>query len=62
MLEVKEDELFCVFMVDDRTLVISETCNAIRALTNHEHDVASSIAATGRSLGIDATADALGRR
>lgn len=50
MLEVKEDELFCVFMVDNRTLVISETCNAIRALTNHERDVASSIAATAVRL------------
>ena len=61
MLKVEGDELFYAYMVDNQAIVIPETIDAIRALTGQERDVVRSIAATDRSLGIGAIADALGR-
>lgn len=61
MLKVERDELFYAYMVDNQAIVIPETIDAIRALTGQERDVARSIAATDRSLGIGAIAAALGR-
>jgi glyceraldehyde-3-phosphate dehydrogenase (NAD(P)) len=61
MLKVEGDELFYAYMVDNQAIVIPEAIDAIRALTGQERDVARSIAATDRSLGIGAIADALGR-
>lgn len=61
MLKVEGDELFYAYMVDNQAIVIPETIDAIRALTGQERNVTRSIAATDRSLGIGAIADALGR-
>lgn len=58
MLKVDGDELFYAYMVDNQAIVIPETIDAIRALTGRERDAARSIAATDRSLGIGAVAEA----
>ncbi|SFQ23288.1 type II glyceraldehyde-3-phosphate dehydrogenase [Tranquillimonas alkanivorans] len=60
MLKVEGDELFYAYMVDNQAIVIPETIDAIRALTGRERDAARSIAATNRSLGIGAVAEASG--
>lgn len=61
MLKVKGDELFYAYMVDNQAIVIPDTIDAIRALTGRERNAERSIAATDRSLGIGAIADALRR-
>ena len=61
MLRVEGDELFYAYMVDNQAIVIPETIDAIRALTGQERHAERSVAATDRSLGIGAIADALGR-
>ncbi len=61
MLKVEGDELFYAYMVDNQAIVIPDTVDAIRALTGRERDAVRSMAATDRSLGIGAIADALGR-
>ncbi len=58
MLKVEGDELFYAYMVDNQAIVIPDTIDAIRALTDRERDAERSIAATDRSLGIGAIADA----
>lgn len=51
MLAVQGEELFYAYMVDNQAIVIPETIDAIRALTNTETDGAASIARTNASLG-----------
>lgn len=53
MLKVKGDELFYAYVVDNQAIVIPETIDAIRALTDLEKDAQSSIFKTNRSLGIE---------
>lgn len=53
MLTVEGDEAFYAYMVDNQAIVIPETIDAIRALSNAA-DAAESIAKTNGSLGIDA--------
>jgi glyceraldehyde-3-phosphate dehydrogenase (NAD(P)) len=52
MLKVQGDELFYAYMVDNQAIVIPETIDAIRALTNLESDGAASIRRTNKALGI----------
>lgn len=52
MLRVDGDELFYAYMVDNQAIVIPETIDAIRALSERSADAAESIAATNTSLGI----------
>lgn len=52
MLTVREDEAFYAYMVDNQAIVIPETIDAIRALTELEEDPLASIARTNTSLGI----------
>lgn len=52
MLKVKGDELFYAYVVDNQAIVIPETIDAIRALTEIEKDSRESIAKTNKSLGI----------
>ncbi|WP_375255603.1 type II glyceraldehyde-3-phosphate dehydrogenase [Yoonia sp.] len=59
MLKVVGDELFYAYMVDNQAIVVPETIDAIRALTNSEADAASSIARTNAALGVG-TLTALG--
>jgi len=55
MLRVQGDELFYAYMVDNQAIVIPETIDAIRALTNSVQDGSESIAKTNAALGIDGT-------
>lgn len=52
MLEVRGDELFYAYMVDNQAIVIPETIDAIRALTQIEPDGEASIKRTNAALGI----------
>ena len=52
MLSVQGDEAFYAYMVDNQAIVIPETIDAIRALTELERDAAASILKTNQSLGI----------
>jgi glyceraldehyde-3-phosphate dehydrogenase (NAD(P)) len=52
MLTVQGDEAFYAYMVDNQAIVIPETIDAIRALTELEADGATSIRNTNEALGI----------
>ena len=52
MLEVQGSELFYAYMVDNQAIVIPETIDAIRALTEAEMDARASIRTTNAALGI----------
>ncbi len=52
MLSVRGDEAFYAYMVDNQAIVIPETIDAIRALTELETDGAASIRKTNEALGI----------
>ncbi len=52
MLTVQGDEAFYAYMVDNQAIVIPETIDAIRALTEIEVDGATSIRMTNEALGI----------
>ena len=52
MLSVQGDEAFYAYMVDNQAIVIPETIDAIRALTELETDGAASIRKTNEALGI----------
>jgi glyceraldehyde-3-phosphate dehydrogenase (NAD(P)) len=52
MLQVKGDELFYAYMVDNQAIVIPETIDAIRALTGRETDASVSMKRTNAALGI----------
>lgn len=52
MLTVQGDEAFYAYMVDNQAIVIPETIDAIRALTELEADGAASIRKTNAALGI----------
>jgi glyceraldehyde-3-phosphate dehydrogenase (NAD(P)) len=52
MLSVQGDEAFYAYMVDNQAIVIPETIDAIRALTELETDGATSIRKTNDALGI----------
>ena len=52
MLSVQGDEAFYAYMVDNQAIVIPETIDAIRALTEQEADGPSSIRKTNIALGI----------
>ena len=52
MLTVQGDEAFYAYMVDNQAIVIPETIDAIRALTELEMDGATSIRKTNEALGI----------
>ena len=52
MLKVEGDELFYAYVVDNQAIVIPETIDAIRALTNLEKNAQNSIQKTNKSLGI----------
>jgi len=52
MLKVEGTELFYAYMVDNQAIVIPETIDAIRALTEAEADAKVSIERTNEALGI----------
>jgi glyceraldehyde-3-phosphate dehydrogenase (NAD(P)) len=52
MLSVQGDEAFYAYMVDNQAIVIPETIDAIRALSELEPDAATSIRKTNETLGI----------
>ncbi|QGY45815.1 type II glyceraldehyde-3-phosphate dehydrogenase [Maribellus comscasis] len=52
MLKVQGDELFYAYVVDNQAIVIPETIDAIRAMTEIEKDFENSIRKTNKSLGI----------
>lgn len=52
MLSVQGDEVFYAYMVDNQAIVIPETIDAIRALTELEPDGAASIRKTNEALGV----------
>lgn len=52
LVTVQDDELFYAYMVDNQAIVIPETIDAIRALTERERDADASIAKTNVALGI----------
>lgn len=52
MLTVQGDEAFYAYMVDNQAIVIPDTIDAIRALTEIEADGAASIRKTNEALGI----------
>ena len=52
MLTAQGDEAFYAYMVDNQAIVIPETIDAIRALTESEPDAAASIRRTNEALGI----------
>lgn len=54
MLTVRRDELFYAYMVDNQAIVVPETIDAIRALTELERSAAASIARTNVALDIGA--------
>jgi glyceraldehyde-3-phosphate dehydrogenase (NAD(P)) len=55
MLQVRSDEVFYAYMVDNQAIVIPETIDAIRALTGTVEDANESIARTNATLGLGAT-------
>lgn len=55
MLTVQGNELFYGYMVDNQAIVVPETIDAIRALTEAESDGKASIAKTDAAMGIGAT-------
>jgi glyceraldehyde-3-phosphate dehydrogenase (NAD(P)) len=55
MLQVRGDEVFYAYMVDNQAIVIPETIDAIRALTGIVQDATESIARTNAALGLDTT-------
>lgn len=54
LVEVKGDELFYAYMVDNQAIVIPETIDAIRALDGRIRKASESIKKTNESLGIPA--------
>jgi glyceraldehyde-3-phosphate dehydrogenase (NAD(P)) len=52
MLKVQGDELFYAYVVDNQAIVIPETIDAIRAMTEIEKDSENSIRKTNKSLGV----------
>ena len=52
MLSVRGDEAFYAYMVDNQAIVVPETIDAVRALTELESDGAASIERTNEALGI----------
>jgi glyceraldehyde-3-phosphate dehydrogenase (NAD(P)) len=52
MLKVQDDELFYAYVVDNQAIVIPETIDAIRAMTEIEKDSENSIRKTNKSLGV----------
>ena len=54
MLKVQGNELFYGYMVDNQAIVVPETIDAIRALTQAEIDGKVSIAKTDAAMGIGA--------
>ena len=52
MLQVRGDELFYAYMVDNQAIVIPETIDAIRALSGSVADANESIARTNAALSI----------
>ncbi|REL38999.1 type II glyceraldehyde-3-phosphate dehydrogenase [Rhodohalobacter sp. SW132] len=52
MLKVEGDELYYAYLVDNQAIVIPETIDAIRALTEAESDPKKSIERTNQSLGV----------
>ncbi len=52
MLKVEGDELYYAYLVDNQAIVIPETIDAIRALTEVESDPKKSIERTNLSLGV----------
>ena len=54
LVTVRGDEAFYAYMVDNQAIVIPETIDAIRALTEQERDPKASIAKTNAALGIGA--------
>ena len=53
MLQVRGDEVFYAYMVDNQAIVIPETIDAIRALTGTVDDATESITRTNAALGLD---------
>ena len=51
---VQGDEVFYAYMVDNQAIVIPETIDAIRALTEREPEFGASMMKTNASLGIGA--------
>lgn len=62
MLKVQGTELFYAYMVDNQAIVIPETIDAIRALTEMISNAEESIAKTDAALGIGLLAETLGKR
>jgi len=54
MLKVQGNELFYAYMVDNQAIVVPETIDAIRALTQAESEAKASIARTDTAMGIGA--------
>ena len=54
MLKVRGSELFYAYMVDNQAIVVPETIDAIRALTEAERDANASIERTDAALGVGA--------
>lgn len=54
LVTVRGDEAFYAYMVDNQAIVIPETIDAIRALTEREQDLHASIAKSNASLGVGA--------
>lgn len=54
MLKVQGNELFYAYMVDNQAIVVPETIDAIRALTQAESEAKASIARTDAAMGIGA--------
>jgi glyceraldehyde-3-phosphate dehydrogenase (NAD(P)) len=52
MLKVQGNELFYAYMVDNQAIVVPETIDAIRALTQAESEAQASIARTDAAMGI----------
>lgn len=52
MLKVQGNELFYAYMVDNQAIVVPETIDAIRALTQAESEAKASIARTDAAMGI----------
>jgi glyceraldehyde-3-phosphate dehydrogenase (NAD(P)) len=55
MLQVRGDEVFYAYMVDNQAIVIPETIDAIRALTGTAEAAHESITKTNTTLGIGTT-------
>lgn len=52
LVEVRGNELFFAYMVDNQAIVIPETIDAIRALDGRVHNGAESMQRTDKALGI----------